>query len=144
MGGGLALLLEQDTQLKTADALCPVPLHPARLRERGYNQSYLLAQEVAKLTNFQLIDPLVRKRNTPSQTKQKDEKKRIENVHNAFAVKPKVQLAGLRLVLIDDVMTTGATLSAAAGELLQAGAKEVMGLVVSAGVAPVQSQKLKR
>lgn len=143
LGGALALLLEQDTQLKSADRISAVPLHPARLRERGYNQAYLLAQEVARLTEIPLFAPLVRRKNTPSQSKQKDEASRRKNVANAFRTKSGVRVAGMRIVLIDDVMTSGATLSAAGGELRRAGASEVMGLVVAVAIAPALRQSLK-
>lgn len=132
LGGALTLLLQQDSELRQADGICPVPLHPARLRERGYNQSYLLAREVAAATGIPLVDPLYRRRNTRSQTEMRDDAARLENVRDAFAVKPGVSFQGNRLILVDDVMTTGATLSAAAGELLRAGAGTVMGLVLAA------------
>ncbi len=136
LGSALALLLEQDSQLKRAHGICAVPLHPARLRERGYNQAYLLAKEVSSITEVSLFDPLVRKRNTESQTMMKDDSERIENVRDAFRVKPGVKLGGERLILVDDVMTTGATISAAGAELLNAGAEEVMGLVLAAAICP--------
>ncbi len=134
LGGALALLVEQDSGLKQADRICPVPLHPARLRERGYNQASLLAKEVARITHIPFADLLVRKKNTPSQTKQMSSKGRFDNVRGAFGMKNGERLDGMRLILIDDVMTTGATLSAAAEELRKAGAAEVMGLVVAAAV----------
>ncbi|MEO0019047.1 MAG: ComF family protein [candidate division WOR-3 bacterium] len=136
LGGALALLFEQDSQLKRADGICSVPLHPARLRERGFNQAYLLAKEVSNITGLPLLDPLIRKRNTESQTKMKDDAERMENVQDAFMVKPGVKFQGERLILVDDVMTTGATISAAANELLKAGAADVMGLVLAAAICP--------
>ncbi|MEO0051011.1 MAG: ComF family protein [candidate division WOR-3 bacterium] len=136
LGGAMALLVRQDSELSRADGICAVPLHPARLRERGYNQAYLLAQEVAAITGVTLLDPLVRRKNTRSQIEMKDETARKRNVQDAFAVKPGVRFQGERLILVDDVMTTGATISAAAGKLLAAGAGAVMGLVLAA--APVR------
>lgn len=140
LGGALALLLEQDSELKSADGICAVPLHPARLRERGYNQAEFLAKEVAKVTQIPLLDPLVRIRNTKSQTDMKDESARMKNVLNAFTVKPNVRFNGERLILVDDVMTTGATISAAAKELRGAGAGEIMGLVLAAAIYPKDKQ----
>ncbi len=135
LGQALAALVNQDTELANADAICPIPLHPARLRERGYNQSLLLAREVAAETGLPVIEPLRRVRNTKSQTKLVDDKARLENVTGAFAVRPATGLEAKRIIIVDDVMTTGATLHAAATQLLAAGAYEVMGLVVAAAWA---------
>ncbi len=134
LGRALALLVRQDSELSRADGICAVPLHPARLRERGYNQAYLLAQEVAAVTEMPLLDPLVRRKNTRSQTEMKDDAARRRNVQDAFAIKPGVRFEGERLILVDDVMTTGSTISAAAGKLLEAGAGAVMGLVLAAAL----------
>lgn len=134
LGAALALLVEQDSGLKQADKICPVPLHPARQRERGYNQATLLAAEVARITHIPFFEPLIRKKNTSSQTKQANNDNRFKNVSGAFRVKNGECFDGMRLILVDDVMTTGATLSAAAQELLKAGAAEVMGLVLAAAV----------
>lgn len=136
LGGALALLIKQDSQLNRADGVCAVPLHPARLRERGFNQAYLLAKEVANITGLPFFDPLIRKRNTESQTKMRNDSERMENVQNAFEVRRGVKFRGERLILVDDVMTTGATISAAGRELLNSGAEEVMGLVLAAAICP--------
>lgn len=111
--------------LKNCDALLPVPLHRQRLFERRYNQSGLLAQEIGKLTNKPvLVDALSRVRDTPQQGHLK-RKERQENVRGAFAAKDKGLLAGKTLVVVDDVMTTGATVSECARVLLKAGAARV-------------------
>lgn len=135
LGGALALLVHQDIRLRQADGICAVPLHPARQRERGYNQAHLLAWEVARITGIPLVEPLARIRNTKSQTDQPNERARVENVRAAFRLKPGENVEGKRLILVDDVMTTGATLSSAAEELRKGGAVEVMGLVVAAAVS---------
>jgi len=134
LGHALAALAGQDTELAAADAVCAVPLHPARLRERGYNQSELLAQVVAADLGKPLVSPIVRRKNTRTQTAIQSEQERIENLRDAFAVKPGVKLAGQQLILVDDVTTSGATLDAAGKRLLAAGASAVLGLVVAAAV----------
>jgi ComF family protein len=132
LGLALAGLVEQDTEMRQVDVLCPVPLHPARRRERGYNQAELLARAVSRATGVSLVDALLRWRNTPSQTTQSGPEKRMANVKGAFRIRSGVCIAGQRVVLVDDVTTTGATLDAAARSLLDAGAASVMGLVVAA------------
>jgi ComF family protein len=105
----------------------PVPLAESRLRERGFNQSERLASALAARTGGRVItDALVRIRPTPTQT-QLTPAERVVNVHGAFAV-PRGRHAAIRgraLVLVDDVLTTGATLNACADALLTGGAKQI-------------------
>ncbi len=132
LGEMLVGLVESDPELHGTDCLCPVPLHRARLRERGYNQAALLAVEVAAGTGLPLISPLVRVRNTLTQTALSDDRVRTRNLRGAFRVKAGTDLEGKRVVLVDDVTTSGATLDAAGRQLLAAGASAVLGLVVAA------------
>lgn len=136
LGGGLALLAGQDPLLSDADAICAVPLHPARMRERGFNQSELLAAVVSRLTGIPFEQPLRRCKNTETQTAQKNHEARRKNLEGAFRLTPSVELAGRHVILVDDVCTTGATLDAAAQPLLAAGASDVFGLVVAAPGEP--------
>jgi len=137
LGRALAVLTSQDTELRQADLICAVPLHPARRRERGYNQSELLARRVSAETGIAFADALLRKSNTPSQTSRSSIAHRRKNVKGAFRAKPGIAVNGARVVLVDDVMTSGATLDEAAQTLLGAGAADVMGLVVAAAGDPV-------
>jgi ComF family protein len=132
LGGALARLVESDPDLGAADCLCPVPLHPVRLRERGYNQSGLLAREVGAAVGLQVVDGLVRKRNTRTQTGLADDRARQLNMRGAFAPRAGLAAEGRVFLLLDDVTTSGATLDAAARQLLKAGASSVLGLVVAA------------
>jgi len=114
-----------------ADALVPVPLHPRRLRERGYNQSSLLAGELSKLTALPVAEKsLVRLKNTPPQTRTKSAAERQRNIARAFACRDR-RLRGKHILLIDDVCTSGATLNACAVALKTAGAASVWGLTVA-------------
>ncbi len=107
--------------------LVPVPLHWARLMARRYNQAALLARAIGKLSPHPLaLDALVRKRKTPSQGAMNREQ-RLKNVTGAFAVKKswKEKLRGQRVILLDDVLTTGATALACAATLRRAGVADV-------------------
>ena len=107
--------------------LVPVPLHPARLRERGFNQAELLARELARLLDAPLSTGALRRtKDTSSQVATSTRAERLQNVREAFA--PTDGVDGATIVLVDDVTTTGATLLAAAQALLSAGAARVYGL----------------
>jgi ComF family protein len=114
--------------LDTADLLVPVPLSRQRLRERGFNQSLLLARALdARKVADQL---LLRIRDTPAQSTL-PRMDRAANVRNAFALDPlrSEQVRGRRVVVVDDVMTSGASLQAACAPLRQAGAAHICTLV---------------
>ena len=102
--------------------LIPVPLHKARLRKRGYNQAYEITRELKKLTGQKLLPALTRTKNTQMQAQLKF-KQRASNVRNAFEVTKDIK--GLKVMLIDDVMTSGYTLNECARILNQAKAKEI-------------------
>jgi ComF family protein len=128
----LALLVQGDALLSTADAVVPIPLHPAKAWWRGYNQSRLLAEAISRDTGIQMKDCLKRRRMTRTQTRLSPTARR-RNVHGAFALKPRTTppaIEGQRLILLDDVITSGSTLDAAAEVLLDAGAEAVYGLTI--------------
>lgn len=111
------------------DRVIPLPLHATRLRERGFNQSALLAAPVARALGVRLdVSCLVRVRPTRDQAGL-PRTQRAENVRGAFAVRRPVELG--RVLLVDDVRTTGATLATAAETLLRAGAREVCTLALA-------------
>ena len=113
-----------------ADVISPVPLHRKRLRARGYNQAGLLAAELSRQTGLPLAEEwLVRRRDTAAQSRTLTAAERRRNVHEAFACTR--ELDGERVLLIDDVWTTGATLDACASALRAAGADSVWGLTVA-------------
>jgi ComF family protein len=111
--------------------LCAVPLHPKRLAERGYNQSELVASELAARWEIPLLGrmALQRVRETCSQV-DLGRAERLTNVRNAFAADPAL-VRGLQIVLFDDVCTTGATLVACAEALLAAGARRVSAVTLA-------------
>lgn len=100
--------------LSEIDLIIPIPLHPARLREREYNQSQILASIVSKIINKPLgSGVLIRRKNTKSQINL-NEKKRIKNITGCFDIKNSKEILNKPILLIDDVFTTGITLSEAA------------------------------
>ena len=111
-------------QLQHVDVLIPVPLHATRLRQRGFNQSQLLAQCAGDLLGVEVMEALIRTRRTDAQASLGAEQRKA-NVAGAFAVQPNISVAGLSIVLIDDVVTTGSTLSACAKELIDAGSASI-------------------
>jgi len=114
-----------------ADMLIPVPSHAHRLRERGYNQAALLAGKLSRLTSIPVNErALVRTKNTPQQAKTDSLDQRIENMTGAFACRSR-DLCGKRILLIDDVCTSGTTLNACAAPLKAAGAASVHGITLA-------------
>lgn len=107
------------------DLVIPVPLHPKRLRWRGFNQAVILAREVGRLWKVP-VDPflLLRSRETPPQTELREDERR-KNVRRAFQVNSQRSVRGKRLLLVDDIYTSGATVNECSRALLRAGAKEI-------------------
>jgi ComF family protein len=127
--------------LTDADAPVPVPLHWRRRLARRYNQSAVLSRAISAICGVPITHGgLKRIRATPQQVG-RSRTERADNVQGAFLVPPdhKVEVAGRRLVLVDDVLTSGATVDACTRALLRAGAAEVDVLVIARVVAPARS-----
>jgi competence protein ComFC len=114
------------------DAIVPVPLHPTRFRERGFNQAALLAELLSLQTAVPLLDCLQRTRYTTTQTRL-DRHERMENLRNAFRVRTGAVLEARHLLLVDDVFTTGSTVDECARVLRLAGAASVRVATVARG-----------
>ena len=107
------------------DLLVPVPLHPKRLRERGFNQALLLGRAIGRTEGVSCAPFLLRKTRWSSPQIHLSPGEREQNVKGSFAVADSGEIRGNRVLLIDDVMTTGSTVNECARELLKAGAGEV-------------------
>ena len=113
------------------DIIIPVPIHKRRLRERGYNQSSLLAQRLSRMTSIPVMEGiLIRTKHTPSQAKSDSIEQRRKNIRNAFKCTGH-NISGKRILLIDDVCTSGSTLNSCAASLKAAGAASVWGLTLA-------------
>lgn len=131
-GAEIGIALRGEGTAGGVDVLVPVPLHPARLRERRYNQSERLAEGIAAETRCPIdMKMLERVRKTPPQAFL-GSVERSENIKSAFAMTRKLE-RGMRVGLVDDVVTTGATVSACAALMKKAGASRVV--VLCAAVA---------
>lgn len=129
----LALLIAQalqNSKLPTPDLIIPVPLHKRRLRWRGFNQAKTLADSLD--LNIPIINNvLIRKKYTIPQVKMKNKNQRMKNLNGAFEIKNTEKIKDKKILLVDDIITTGTTLSICATILKQAGAKEIRALVIA-------------
>lgn len=116
------------------DGIVPVPLHPVKLREREFNQAALLAAQLARATKIPFHEKLLRRVHPTATQTLLTRDERAANMKNAFVIRNGTRLAGRRIVLVDDVFTTGATTNACAQALRQAGAAEVGVWTVARGL----------
>jgi ComF family protein len=129
LGGLLADYLQSNPL--PGEALTYVPLHPRRLRERGYNQAGLLAHELGRRSNLPVIDDcLVRVKQAQPQVRAADVTERRKNVAGAFVCADQ-DVEGKRVILIDDVCTSGATLESCALALKSKGTASVWGVTLA-------------
>lgn len=119
-----ALRREEDLWWRV-EAIIPVPLHRRRKRQRGFNQAQIIAKELARLKGIKIVERvLVKVKNVPPQTSLRAEE-REKNIIGAFKVRKEKRIKGKRVLLVDDVYTTGATIRECSRVLKDAGVKEV-------------------
>jgi ComF family protein len=129
-------LVRSDPRRLSADVVVPVPLHRQSRRDRGYNQVDLFARPLARRLRIP-YRPILLMRSRPRPEKQLlSHEERWEAVRGAFAICPGGRVDNLRVLLLDDVMTTGATLDACARALSEAGARSVLGLTIARAARP--------
>ncbi len=121
----------QDRWTGRLDLITWAPLHPKRKKKRGYDQAELLARRVGELTGLPVEDTLEKVRVTAVQSQAGEDGVRRANVRGAYGAAPGLELTGKRVVLIDDVATSGATLAECAAVLRRAGAESVVGLTLA-------------
>ena len=129
--GGLLELVSQHPETIPADVVVPVPLHPLRQRERGYNQAELIARPLAKLLHLPLGSYLLVRTKPRPDKHRLTRQERWRTVRGAYATRQGTRVDKLRILLVDDVFTTGATLDACSRALRGAGASRVVGLTVA-------------
>ncbi|MBN1755239.1 ComF family protein [bacterium] len=131
LGSILGRIIDIEPHFKDYEAFIPTPLHSTRRRERGYNQSELIADVLSKSTGKPVLKGLVRrKRHTKSQTTL-SRLERKKNISGAFEVTDKTKVQGRSLLLVDDVYTTGSTLNEIALVLNDAGASKIAGVTLA-------------
>lgn len=125
-----AAVLTSSVDIKKIDLITGVPLHKIRKRERGFNQSEVFAKEVGRLTKIKYIETLKKVRNNKIQH-ELGLKERIENVKGVYKAIDNDIVKGKTVVICDDILTTGNTMSECANVMFDAGAKEVIGLTIA-------------
>jgi ComF family protein len=132
LAGLMAASLEPEGRHRRSDLIAAVPLHRAKQRERGFNQAQLLADELSAALGIKTDRKAVaRARHNPTQTRL-NRQQRLENVRRIFRVPDPWRVRGKRIMLVDDVLTTGATIGSCGQALLEAGAAEVLALTAAA------------
>ncbi len=128
----LANELQPEINFSSYDLLVAVPLHRKRLAERGFNQSALLARELGAALQIETAPQLLRRtRPTPSQSKTHGRRQRAENLRGAFTLRAGARIAGKRICLVDDVVTSGATLEACGLALKAARPTSITGITLA-------------
>lgn len=115
-------------EIMSADLITAVPMHNKRIRKRKYNQSLLLAKKIAKVFKKPLmVDLLLKVKDTPSQSGLNKEE-RVKNIKSSIAFNPKYRLRNQRIIVVDDVITTGSTMNECAKVLARNGNNQTIGL----------------
>lgn len=133
IGRYLGQFLYYTTSIPEVDYISFVPIHKKRLQERGFNQTQLIAENLARCKNIPVCDCLKKVVHTSRQAQSKNRQERLQKMRGSFAVQTKQlgKINNASILIIDDVLTTGATLNECAKILKQSGVKQVFGLAVA-------------
>jgi competence protein ComFC len=115
-----------DTIAKEIDCIIPLPVTEKRLKERGFNQSFIIGEEIAKITGKEIYPSVLVKAKQTEDQYALSKKERKKNISGAFAVKNNSRISGKKVLLVDDLFTTGYTAQEASRSLLKSSAKEVI------------------
>lgn len=129
-GAEIGAALARCDQLRDVDAIVPVPLHPLRLRERGYNQAALMAREIGRALQRPVLDRALQRRRYTRQQAKFDKSDRARNVRDAFELRRQECVRDKNIILVDDVLTTGSTMNACARVLTEAGVRTLMAVTI--------------
>ena len=134
LGSSIGKIINEDKNIRKWDLLIPIPLHKVKQRSRGFNQSELIAGAITEVCSIEKDDSiLIRHRYTRNQAAL-PMKERAANVKGAFSVVDKSKIEGKKIILVDDVITTGSTMLECIKTLKEASAKEVVALSVALAV----------
>lgn len=133
LGKEIAAMLSDKIIEWEADIILPVPLHPLKKAERGYNQSYYIAKGISKLLEIPVKSNLIRRVKYTNTQTELSAKERKENIRGAFRITNPIKVKGKRIIIVDDVITTGSTISECAELLISGGSGGVFAL--SAAIA---------
>lgn len=138
--GAMAAKFQDYEKIWKIDLICPIPLHPKKRRFRGYNQAELLAVPIGSAFGIPVIPGLLKKKTETSEQKELDRKNRQKNLKKAFQI-GQYDVKLKRILLVDDVYTTGSTIDAAAAVLKEAGAAEVFFLTACIGTEKEETEE---
>jgi len=128
LGSSIGKIIKEDKSIRNWDLLIPIPLHKVKLRSRGFNQSELIVNAIAEVCSIKKDNKILTRHRYTKNQAALPMKERAANVRGAFSVIDNLNIEGKKIILVDDVITTGSTMLECMKVLKEAGAKEVAAL----------------